>query len=78
VSKIEFYKQQPVVEDIQKFMRANHFFLLKDALNSLQGDQLYISKLHYSRFAILKIQIGVGVNLFIRRIKKLLVNEPLR
>lgn len=71
VSKIEFYKQQPLVEDIQKFMRANNFFLLKDALNSIQGDQLYISKLHYSKFAIWKVQIGVGLNLFISRVKKL-------
>jgi FkbM family methyltransferase len=78
VSKIEFYKQQPLVEDIQKFMKANHFFLLKDALNSIQGDRLYISKLHFSRFAILKIQIGVAFKLFMSRIKKLLVNKSLK
>ena len=78
VSKIEFYKQQPLVHDIQKFMKANRFFLLKDALNSIQGDQLYISKLHYSRFAILKIQTGVALKLFMGRIKKLVVNKSLK
>ncbi|MGN6605061.1 MAG: FkbM family methyltransferase [Ginsengibacter sp.] len=71
VSKIEFYKQQPLVGDIKKFMKDHNFFLLKDALNSFQGDQLYISKLHYSSYAVLKIQMEIAFTLLMSRIKKL-------
>lgn len=56
VSKINFYKDQPLVEDIKEFMEKNQFTLLKDELYSEQGDQLYISKLHFSTLKIFFIK----------------------
>jgi len=43
VSKVDLYKDQPLVGDIQKFMKKNNFVLFKNALYGVQGDQLYIS-----------------------------------
>jgi FkbM family methyltransferase len=56
VSKIDLYKNQPLVKDIKEFMTKNHFILLKDELYSVQGDQLYVSKLHFSALKILFIK----------------------
>jgi len=47
VSKIHVYKDQPLVDDINKFMTDNNFVLAKDCIDDLQGDQLYISKGFY-------------------------------
>jgi FkbM family methyltransferase len=44
VSKIHLYKGQPLVDEVKKFMVANNFVLAKSYIDSLQGDQLYISK----------------------------------
>jgi FkbM family methyltransferase len=45
VSKISVYKDQPLIDDVNKFMSDNNFVLAKDCLFDLQGDQLYISKI---------------------------------
>jgi FkbM family methyltransferase len=47
VSQIQAYKDQPLVDDINKFMNENNFVLAKNCLEGLQGDQLYISKYLY-------------------------------
>lgn len=44
VSKVHVYKDQPLVQEIEKFMAANNFVLAKNCLWDIQGDQLYISK----------------------------------
>ena len=43
VSKVDLYKDQPLVGDVQKFMKKNNFVLFKVSLYGVQGDQLYIS-----------------------------------
>ncbi|MCW3110665.1 MAG: hypothetical protein JWQ09_5171 [Segetibacter sp.] len=52
VSTVDVYKNQPLVGDVKKFMKEKNFVLIKDAVNGLQGDQLYISKNFYSPFKI--------------------------
>jgi FkbM family methyltransferase len=49
VSKVDIYKNQPLVKDVKKFMKENNFVLIKNALNGVQGDQLYISKNFYKK-----------------------------
>jgi FkbM family methyltransferase len=50
VSKIHLYKDQPLVDEINKFMIDNNFVLAKDCIEDVQGDQLYISKVFYSDY----------------------------
>ncbi|GEO07620.1 FkbM family methyltransferase [Segetibacter aerophilus] len=55
VSKVNFYKNQPLVADVKKFMSENNFVLIKDAAHGIQGDQLYVSKNYYSNLKIFLI-----------------------
>ena len=69
VSRIDFYKDQPLVDDIKKFMVANQFSLLLDGLDSFQGDHLYISKLHFSTFQIFLFKQLLSLRCIWRRLK---------
>lgn len=57
VSTIDFYKDQPLADDIRKFLDKNQFILLTDGLHNSQGDRLYISKLHFSTFQIRLLKV---------------------
>ena len=71
VSKIDFYKNQPLVDDIKKFMKENKFVLIKDEVNGSQGDHLYISKKFFSEYKILlKIRLMLGQSLLRRILRK--------
>lgn len=48
VSKVTFYKDQPLIDEVDEFMLVNNFVLVKDATNAVTGDRLYVSNLHYS------------------------------
>lgn len=48
VSKIDLYKNQPLVDDVEKFMKQNNFVLVKNDLTGIQGDQMYISRNFYT------------------------------
>lgn len=50
VSKVHLYKDQPLVNDIQKYMTKNNFALVKDAVEDIQGDRLYVSKAFYPNY----------------------------
>jgi 2-O-methyltransferase len=47
VSKVHIYKNQPLADDVYKFMQEHNFVLFKDYMEGLQGDHLYISKTFY-------------------------------
>jgi FkbM family methyltransferase len=72
VSKIDFYNNQPLVEDIKDFMKKNQFILLKDELNSEQGDQLYISKLHFTSSKIFFIKKLISLRSVATRLRSIL------
>jgi FkbM family methyltransferase len=47
VSTIDLYKDQPLAEDIEKFMSANGFVMVRDRLYGITGERLYISKFFF-------------------------------
>lgn len=44
VGAVELYKGQPLKPDIKEFMKKNGFYKLKDTVDDVSGDQLYINK----------------------------------
>jgi FkbM family methyltransferase len=59
VSKVTLYKDQPLYEDIEKFMSENNFVLIKDTVDDITGDQLYVSRYffpHYEKLFPAKVQ----------------------
>lgn len=68
VSTIEFYKGQPLAEDIKKFMFANGFILVKGFTNSDQGDELYVSQKHFSKFKILSLKYLIAGKHFLNKV----------
>ena len=67
VSKVDIYKNQPLVKDVKKFMKENNFVLIKDALNGQQGDQLYISKNFYKKQNAFFLYLLIAVKDFIKK-----------
>ena len=67
VSKVHFYKDQPLENEVGYFMASNNFILIKNELNGEQGDQLYVSKNFFpsyklillAKFIFLKKKIGM-------------------
>lgn len=53
VSKVPLYKGQPLVDEVKEFMSRNNFLLLKDCMEVVQGDHLYISKAFYPDYEVL-------------------------
>ena len=70
VSKISFYKDQPLVNDINTFLTLNNFILAKDCLNGTQGDQLYISKFFYPDYQKIVKSFNKKENSLIKKILK--------
>ena len=68
VSKIDLYKNQPLVQDIAAFMRRNNFTLLKDACGNIQGDQLYISVNFFSKRKITRIKNAIAARSLLNRL----------
>ncbi|MBC7888541.1 MAG: FkbM family methyltransferase [Ferruginibacter sp.] len=67
VSKVDFYKNQPLLRDVKKFMKENNFVLIKDALHGAQGDQLYISMNFYKKPRAVLLFILISVKDLIRK-----------
>lgn len=70
VSKIDLYKNQPLAEDVKKFMLENNFLLIKDALFGLHGDQLYISKRLFKKSDILFFKIAFSIKYLISGLRR--------
>jgi FkbM family methyltransferase len=43
VEAVSLYKNQPLKDEVEKFMKQHRFLKLKDTVNSLCGDQLYVN-----------------------------------
>lgn len=50
VSKVQLYKNQPLVDEVNKFMTKHNFLLVKEDIEHYSGDHLYISKTFYPNF----------------------------
>ena len=56
VESVSLYKNQPLKADIEKFMQRHKFYKIKDTVDSISGDQLYINtKLISKRQLLLSI-----------------------
>ena len=49
VENIELYKNQPLKQDIEKFMKEHHFTKIKDTVNHIAGDQLWVNLKFFPR-----------------------------
>lgn len=73
VSTVHVYKDQPLSDDIDKFMHENGFALVKDCLQDIQGDRLYISKRYFPEYKNIEKRFKPKKpNLFIRALKKVI------
>jgi FkbM family methyltransferase len=68
VEKIELYQNQPLKNDIEKFMFNNKFIKVKDTVGEIDGNQLYLNK---EKFNITSIQIIFQLNYLKNGIKKI-------
>ncbi len=53
VEAIPLYKHQPLKKDIEEFMLMNNFYRLKNTVDEVSGDQLYINLDYFSKNNIL-------------------------
>lgn len=47
VESVSLYKDQPLKDDVERFMSKNNFLNILDKVSSISGDQLYINKTHF-------------------------------
>lgn len=57
VSNVELYKNQPLRNEIEVFMKNNHFQLIKSEFSGEFGDQFYVNKRYFKSFSFLKNKI---------------------
>jgi len=70
VEAVELYKDQPLKSDIEKFMKKNGFYKLKDTVGGISGDQLYINRKYmFKDTKTLSNSITINCNSFWNRIK---------
>ena len=62
VSNIELYKNQPLGNQIEWFMKNNNFHLLKSEFSGEFGDQLYINSRYFKTFSFFKGKIQIYFN----------------
>lgn len=55
VESIELYKNQPLKRDIEEYMKKHNFFKVKDTVDEVAGDQLYVNKEVCSNSKLIKI-----------------------
>jgi FkbM family methyltransferase len=53
VEAIPLYEQQPLKKDVEEFMLMNNFYCLKDTVDDVSGDQLYINLDYFSKNTVL-------------------------
>jgi len=52
VADVELYKGQPLRIDIENFMKANGFYLVKSEIEGQVGDQFYLNKNYFKTFSV--------------------------
>jgi len=68
VSKVEFYEGQPLEKEVSKFMKKNGFMLIKNSLNGIQGDKLYVKTKFFGFLKCILIKIIILFRDFYLRI----------
>ncbi len=72
VEAVELYKDQPLKEDIQRFMEKSNFVNILDTVNQVSGDQLYVNRNLFSEGKINSIPTKRKSLSLIARLKSLL------
>lgn len=54
VSNVELYKNQPLRDEIEVFMKNNYFQLIKSEFSGGFGDQFYVNKRYFKSFSFFK------------------------
>jgi FkbM family methyltransferase len=49
VEAVHLYQNQPLRADIEKFMLKNNFWLLKDTVDNISGDQMYVNRNYFPK-----------------------------
>lgn len=70
VSKVHFYKNQPLENDVRRFMDLNNFILIKNEVYGEQGDQLYVSSKFFPSYKLILLSKFI---LLKRRIRNVLM-----
>jgi len=70
VEAVELYKNQPLKNDIEKFMTEHNFVNILDKVDDVSGDQLYANLDYYSKEKLSKIKHTNKQN-FLSRIKSI-------
>ncbi|MDI6046613.1 FkbM family methyltransferase [Flavobacterium yafengii] len=52
VADVEIYKGQPLRRDVEVFMKANGFYLIKSKMQGSSGDQFYLNSRYFKTFSI--------------------------
>ena len=50
VAKVELYKDQPLENEVEAYMKKRDFVLVKNSMHEYAGDQLYVSKKYYPNY----------------------------
>lgn len=57
VADVEIYKGQPLRTDVEVFMKANGFYLIKSKLQGASGDQFYLNRRYFKTFSMFNNRI---------------------
>ena len=57
VSNVELYKNQPLTDEIELFMKNNDFDLIKSEFSGNSGDQFYLNRRFFKTFSLFKGKI---------------------
>jgi len=71
VESVMLYENQPLKNDVENFMKAKGFFKLKDTVDTISGDQLYLNTRYYL-WTVLRSEIKSRASLFVLRMYKAL------
>jgi FkbM family methyltransferase len=72
VAAIELYEDQPLKNEVERFMHDHGFVCIKDTVNVTAGDQLYVSRELMTRSAV----IGAHIARRARSVKRTLIALP--
>jgi FkbM family methyltransferase len=73
VEAIELYKDQPLKKEVEKFMSDHNFYKIKDTVDSIAGDQLYINLNHpSSKIIVARLAIGIFLQKIFNKIENII------
>lgn len=75
VEAVELYKNQPLKNDVEHYMKHHDFIKVLDTIIGISGDQLYVNKHYFSKKEIKKIRSLKNKPGFFQKIKSFLCRQ---